>query len=72
MIFGSEQLTSSEVRESTKTMGSVAVSLTQEGHITSILQSSQAKCYSIGDAQRLKSETGDGVRVTWDQHHQKG
>lgn len=50
----------------------MAVSLTQVGHITSILQSSQAKCYSIGDAQRLKSETGDGVTVTWDQHHQKG
>lgn len=72
MIFGSEQLTSNEVRESSKTVDSVAVSLTQEAHTTSVLQSSQAKCYSIGDVQRLKSETGDGVTVAWDQYHQKG
>lgn len=52
VIFGSEQLTSSKMRESIRQWvmsQMVAVSLTQEGHTTSILQGGQAKCYSIVD-----------------------
>ena len=40
----------------------VIVSLTQDGHTTSILISSQARHYSTAEMQRLRFETRDGVR----------
>lgn len=43
------------------------VSLTQDGHTTSILQSGQAKCYSVADTQRLRSKARDDVTGRWDQ-----
>lgn len=52
----------------------VVVSLTQDGHTISILQSGQAKCYSIADTQRLRSKARDDVTGRWDQdqYHSKG
>lgn len=39
----------------------IVLSLTQEAHLTSILQRDQAKCYSIPDMQILKSEIRDSI-----------
>lgn len=80
VIFGSEQLTSGKVKESTKTMGKntnggiqmVVVGLAQEGHTTNVLQSSQARHYPVSDTQRLRSETRDDMTGRWDKSHQKG
>lgn len=57
-MFGSKQLASSEVRESNMIMWvrpqMVVTSLTQEGHTTGILQSSQAEHYLIVDMKKLR------------------
>ena len=75
VIFGSEQLTSGKMKESTKTMGkdtNGGYGLVQEGHTTTVLQSSQARHYSVADTQRLRSETRDDMAGRWDKYHQKG
>lgn len=59
-ILGLEQLTRDVVGKPNKTMNKpqvVVMSFTQKGHTTRILQSGQAKCFSITDIQRLSSET---------------
>jgi hypothetical protein len=50
----------------------VVVNLTQEGHTTNVLQSSQVEHYSIADMQRLSSKTRNGMAGKWDQYHLKG
>lgn len=65
------------MRESTKTMGEATnggCKFDQDGHTTSILQSSQAKGYSIADTQRLRSKARNDVTGRWDQdqHRSKG
>lgn len=48
----------------------VVVSLTHEGHTTSILQSGQTRHWSAADRQRLRFEIKD-MKGRWDQYDQK-
>ena len=72
MIFGLQQVMSNEVSNKTMSKTTNDGCLTQEGHTTNILQSSQVKHYSIADMHRLRFETRDGMTGSWDQYHLKG
>ena len=74
VIFGSEQLTSGKMKESTKTMGkdtNGGYGLVQEGQTTTVLQSSQARHYSVAYTQLFMSVTRDYIAWMLDKYLQK-